>query len=153
MFYVNSGGVLYAAGASTFATSIQITGATGLILQNNETVTNITDGEVAIGGDLEIDGNDDPYLFFDETDADDTDWWIVVDADQSLERLSCFSLHFVSFVIQRSTLPRQREDRVAGTPHGRSGLDGSTARRSASWTPRSSARVPLAASSSTRALL
>jgi len=64
-----------------FNVGLDITGTTELTLQNDETITNAVDGIIAIGGDLEIDSND-PYLFLDATDADDTDWWIVVDADQ-----------------------------------------------------------------------
>ena len=41
----------------TASTSVDITGSTGLILSNDETITNATDGTVSIGGNLSGTGN------------------------------------------------------------------------------------------------
>ena len=71
--YNPSTGVITAtgfSGAGTFSTvtastSLDVTGSTGIILQNDETITNSTDGTVAItatttsvSGDLTVTGND-----------------------------------------------------------------------------------------------
>jgi hypothetical protein len=57
-------------------TGFDIQGAAGLTLENDETITNSTDGTVSVSGHVEMDGTD-PHIFFDETDG--TDWYAGTD--------------------------------------------------------------------------
>jgi hypothetical protein len=57
--------------------------AGGLVLQNDETITNATNGVISLSGHLELDGTN-PYIFLDETDGTDL-YWLVDDAGNQLE--------------------------------------------------------------------
>ena len=65
-------------GAVTFPVSIDITGSAGIILENDETITNNTNGVVTIDGDFQI-TNTSPAIQFSDTNA--KDWSIEVNSN------------------------------------------------------------------------